>query len=377
MQFAFFHLMPYTEVTETGRDWPVANKRFDPVIGTELYKTYIDTLAYAEDVGFDWIGCNEHHMSPFGLMANPNLIGAALIQRTKRARLAIVGNLVPLLNPIRVAEEYAMLDVMSGGRLIAGILRGIPHEYVAYNIPGDESRARLIEATHLIRKAWTEPEPFGWEGEFYQFRAVSIWPRPRQQPHPPMMMSGSNEASARLAGELRGKLGIVALSDIDDTKRQIEAYYDGAAKAGWTPTEDDVLIGTLCSVADTTEQAKTQLASGQKFFLEVLSGGVRTAQQLVTQKTRYFDDKTRGQWGDVRKKFGVSIDSMIEKGLILCGTPAQVVDQIGTLHRRLGHGVMNVNMKIGNVRESAVRHGMDLFGAKIIPQLRTLGKAAA
>ena len=109
----------------------------------------------------------------------------------------------------------------------------------------------------------------------------------------------------------------------------------------------------------------------------MLSGGVRTAQQLVTQKTRYFDDKTRGQWGDVRKKFGVSIDSMIEKGLILCGTPAQVVDQIGTLHGRLGHGVMNVNMKIGNVPESAVRHGMDLFGAKIIPQLRTLGKAAA
>lgn len=376
MKFAFFHLMPYTGATESGNDWPVANKRFDPRLGTELYETYIDTLAYAEDVGFDWIGCNEHHMSPYGLMSNPNLIGAALIQRTKRATLAIVGSLVPLLNPLRVAEEYAMLDVMSGGRLVAGMLRGIPHEYVAYNIPGDESRGRLVEAIEFIRKAWTEPEPFGWEGEFYQFRAVSIWPRPRQQPHPPMIMSGSNEASARLAGECGAKLGIVALDSIDVAKRLIDAYTDSATRSGWTPTDEDILIGTLCSVADSQEQAINQLAAGQKYFIEVLSGGVRTAQQLVMQKTRYFDEKTRSEWSDVRKKFKVSIPDLIANGTILCGTPNQVVDQVGAMHRALGHGVMNVNMKVGNIPESAIRHGMDLFGAKVIPQLRSLGLAA-
>ena len=120
MEFAYFHLMPYTEIEDSGRDWPVANKRFDPAVGTRLYEAYIDNMAYAEDCDFDWIGCNEHHMSPFGLMANPNLIASALVQRTKRVRIAVAGNLVPLLNPLRVAEEYAMIDVMSGGRLVAG-----------------------------------------------------------------------------------------------------------------------------------------------------------------------------------------------------------------------------------------------------------------
>ena len=114
-------------------------------------------MAFAEQCGFDWVGCNEHHFSPYGLMANCNLIGAALSQRTSTIKLAMLGNLIPLLNPIRVAEEYAMIDVMSGGRLIAGMIRGVPHEYIAYNIVPDESRERLREAAALIVKAGPSP----------------------------------------------------------------------------------------------------------------------------------------------------------------------------------------------------------------------------
>ena len=104
MKFLFFHLMPWDSYPKEGPEWPVSNRDFDPVKGTEVYQTYIDTMAYAEDCGFDAVGCNEHHFSPFGLMSNPNLIGSALIQRTKTIKLAMVGSLVPLLNPIRVAE---------------------------------------------------------------------------------------------------------------------------------------------------------------------------------------------------------------------------------------------------------------------------------
>lgn len=127
-------------------------------------------------------------------MSNCNLIGTVLIQKTKRAKIAMLGNLVPLLNPIRVAEEYAMFDVMSGSRLIAGFMRGIPHEYVAYNVAPSESWERLAEASELIVKAWTEPEPFGWEGKYDKHRAVSIWPRPLQQLHPPILMSARSSA---------------------------------------------------------------------------------------------------------------------------------------------------------------------------------------
>ncbi len=127
MKFSFFHLMPWTELEEPPTEWPVSNRSFKPERAKELYDTYTEAMTYAEQCGFDWVGCNEHHYSPYGLMANCNLVGASLAYRTKSIGIAMLGNLVPLLNPIRVAEEYAMIDIMSGGRLIAGFVRGIPH----------------------------------------------------------------------------------------------------------------------------------------------------------------------------------------------------------------------------------------------------------
>jgi alkanesulfonate monooxygenase SsuD/methylene tetrahydromethanopterin reductase-like flavin-dependent oxidoreductase (luciferase family) len=109
--------MPFTGVEGVSPDWPTPNRLFDPSRAHELYRSYVDTMVYAEQCGFDWVGCNEHHFSPYGLMANCNLIGGALVYPTKTIRIAMMGNLVPLNNPIRVAEEYAMLDCMSGGRL--------------------------------------------------------------------------------------------------------------------------------------------------------------------------------------------------------------------------------------------------------------------
>ena len=167
MKFSFFHLMPYTHLELEPHEWPFPNRYFDATKASTLYRTYVESMIHAESCGFDWVGCNEHHFSPYGMMANPNLIGGALAYSTHRSKIAITGNLVPLNNPIRVAEEYAMLDCMTGGRLVAGLMRGIPHEYLAYNIPPGESWERQREAVQLILKAWTEPEPFGWEGKHF------------------------------------------------------------------------------------------------------------------------------------------------------------------------------------------------------------------
>ena len=125
MKFSFFHLMPYTHLELESHEWPFPNRYFDPAKASALYRTYVESMIHADSCGFDWVGCNEHHFSPYGMMANPNLIGGALAYSTRRSKIAITGNLVPLNNPIRVAEEYAMLDCMSGGRLVAGLMRGM------------------------------------------------------------------------------------------------------------------------------------------------------------------------------------------------------------------------------------------------------------
>jgi alkanesulfonate monooxygenase SsuD/methylene tetrahydromethanopterin reductase-like flavin-dependent oxidoreductase (luciferase family) len=289
-------------------------------------------------------------------------------------KIAILGALVPLLNPIRVAEEFAMLDVLSGGRLIAGFMRGVPHEYVAYNIPPSESFSRMLEGTELIRKAWTQPQPFGWDGKHYQFRAVSIWPRPVQQPAPPVMMSGSTRESARFCGLNRVKLGIVRISDLESVRECIEEYKAAAEEAGWTPEPDDIMIGFYASIAETAAEARKNLQSGSDYFLTVLSEGMRTAGQLVLQKSQYYTTKAASESSAQRNLVlkSMSIEERIDKGLVLCGTPDQVVGQIIRAHRELGMGAINITMKVGNISNDAVHRGMTLFRDDVVEHVRAL-----
>ena len=370
MKFSYFHLMPYDDVQDPGPDWPVPNRLFDPQVGVRKYKEYIDTLVYAEEVGFDWIGVNEHHMSPYGLMANPNLVATAVGQRTSKAMILIAGNLIPLLNPLRVAEEYAMIDVMTNGRLVGGILRGIPHEYVAYNVPPDESYSRLDEALAFIKKAWTATEPFGWEGNHYQFRAVSIWPRPVQQPMPKIMMSGSNDESAKAAARGRAILGINTIASVDHVKHLIKVYRDEAKDAGWEPQREDIFVGSICAVAETDREAIDELEKGRAFFATTLSGGMRTAQRIVMQKSRY--NKGNVAFRDIKEIFKASVEDGIRDNTLFCGSPASVAEQCERLMKAIGMGVFNVNMKVGNIPDPAIRRSMKLFGEKVIPQLRHL-----
>jgi alkanesulfonate monooxygenase SsuD/methylene tetrahydromethanopterin reductase-like flavin-dependent oxidoreductase (luciferase family) len=373
MKFSFFHLMPWTDLKEAPEQWPASNRDFDPARGKELYDGYIDTMAYAEECGFDWVGCNEHHYSPYGLMANCNLVGTVLASRTRSIKLAMLGNLIPLLNPIRVAEEYAMIDVMSGGRLIAGMIRGVPHEYIAYNVVPDESRERLREAAALIVKAWTEPEPFGWEGEFYQYPSVSIWPKPYQRPHPPILMSASNEESAEFAGQHRAMMGMTLIADLKAARRSIDTYRKAAQAHGLEPTPEHILLGYNTCIAETDEEARAQLAEGLRYFHRVLMHSIRDAQRLVITKSRFFAQEHGERFVNRLATLNErSVEEMIDAGSVLCGSPQTVVKQMRRIRDELGNGHFNINMKIGNIPDAVVRRGMKLFRDKVLPEAASL-----
>jgi alkanesulfonate monooxygenase SsuD/methylene tetrahydromethanopterin reductase-like flavin-dependent oxidoreductase (luciferase family) len=374
MKFSFFHLMPYTALELKSHEWPFPNRFFDPARAHEMYRGYVDTMAYADECGFDWIGCNEHHFSPYGMMANCNIIGGALAYRTKRARIAMMGNLVPLNNPVRIAEEYAMLDCMTGGRLIAGLMRGIPHEYIAYNIPPNESWERQREAIQLIIKCWTEPEPFGWEGKHFQYRQVSIWPKPFQKPHPPLVVSASTPESAKFAAQIRATMGMVLLADLPSAKECIKVYYDTARECGWEPRPENVLVGMHTVIAETDEAARRAMASAREYFNVVLQEGIRTAQRTVMEKSRFHQEQAnRERWlkrADTRR--GATMEQAIERGTILCGSPETVVQQIRRAHAELGMGVFNFTAKVGNLPDAVVRRGMELFRDRVHPHLKDL-----
>ena len=372
MKFVYFNLMPYTDLTETGTDWPVANRRWDSERGQKFYRDYIENLTYAEACGFDYAGVNEHHMSPYGLMANPNLVAAHVMAKAPKIGFAVLGNLLPLLNPLRVAEEFAMLDVMSGGKVVAGLMRGIPHEYVAYNVPPDESYGRVEEAVRLIKKCWTETEPFGWEGEHYQFRAISIWPRPVPKPHPRIVMSGSSIPSAELAGRLGATLGLSNIISMPHTRQLIDAYMRSAKDSGWTPEPSDIILGFPTSISEDAAEAEATLTEGRRFFTQILAGGTRTAQRIVLQKSRFYSDETRNKFVDMGKAAAPTVKSLVDEGAILCGTPEMVVEQLKRVRAEIPFGTAMVSMKIGNVPDPYITKAMTLFRDRVLPHVRGL-----
>jgi alkanesulfonate monooxygenase SsuD/methylene tetrahydromethanopterin reductase-like flavin-dependent oxidoreductase (luciferase family) len=365
--------MPYAVVDEIDR-WPVPHRLFDPVKGHELYQQYLDQMALADELGFDWVGCNEHHSTPYGLMSNPNLIGAALTQRTSRARLAMLGNLAPLLNPLRVAEEYAMLDVISGGRLVAGFIRGVPNEYIAYSANPDESWERFEEAYDLITRAWTEPEPFVWEGKHWQFRAVSVWPRPLQQPHPPVLISGGSRESAVFAAKKRAKMGIVQLIDLENARENAELYRESATEFGWTPAPEDVLVGLHTYVARTDAEAQQTLGDAEDYFYGVLGAASGHAGQLVLSGTKYYASEEARQFRIRRRGVHgqLTIQDRVARNTVLCGSPDTVVRQIETIVKTTGAGVLQVNFKIGSIPHEQVTASMRLFAEEVLPHVRSL-----
>ena len=157
----------------------IPSSLFDPKRAHHMYNEFLDELEDAAECGFDAICCNEHHANGYGLMPSPNLIAAALARRTADAAICVLGNSIALYNPpTRVAEELAMIDCISGGRLIAGFPTGTPMDTTfAYGTNPSQLRERYYEAHDLILRAWTEPG-FAFNGRFNQQRYVNVWPRP-------------------------------------------------------------------------------------------------------------------------------------------------------------------------------------------------------
>src|SRR6266481_5936911 len=180
---------------ESELPYPLAKRHFDAATAVRTYEEHLDAWEALDRLGYDGVGFNEHHCSPYGLMNSPNLMASAAAQRTKRLKLLIYGNLLPLHEPLRLAEELAMIDCLSNGRLISGFARGILREYQVHNVPLAESRERFEEAYDIITRAWTE-EVFSYQGKYWSYHDVAMWPRPVQQPHPPIWVPivGSKES---------------------------------------------------------------------------------------------------------------------------------------------------------------------------------------
>jgi len=249
--------------------YPLSKRHFKSDVAVRTYAEHLDAWEEMDRLGYDGVGFNEHHCSPYGLMNSPNLMASAAAQRTRKLKLLIYGNLLPLHEPLRLAEELAMLDCLSNGRLISGFARGIPREYQVHNVPLAESRARFEEAFEIVTRAWTE-DIFSYEGKFWSYKDVAIWPRPVQQPHPEIWIPivGSKE-SIEFAG--RHDIPITPGLGGGGLRNDIIAYYAKClANAGHRITPNHLSLGINAYVADSKAQAVREMAPYHLYFNRTL-----------------------------------------------------------------------------------------------------------
>jgi alkanesulfonate monooxygenase SsuD/methylene tetrahydromethanopterin reductase-like flavin-dependent oxidoreductase (luciferase family) len=364
MKAAFFSSVFYLAPAAPG--WPTPASPYSADAAKRSMQTALAQFRLADEVGFDWVTVAEHHFGPFGLTPNPMVFAGALTQIVKRAKIALLGPTLPILNPVRVAEEYAMLDTMTDGRVIAGLMRGTPNEYVTYNIGPMESRGRFEEGLQLIRRAWTETQPFGWQGRYFQYRSISIWPRPVQEPHPPIYMSGSSRESAEFAARNRVSLGL-AVTTLPLAAKAAQHYRETARLADWNPGADDVLFRVSFHVADSDDQA---LADYEESLKHPQRGSPVTANPTIEAAVAQL-----GYYGaDIRQRERVleehSLKSRIALGRIIIGSPDTVVAQIAAIAGALRPGVLDAvsAFQLGKRTERSIV----LFGEKVLPRIREL-----
>ena len=378
MHFTGFTLMPYRPLDMEARHkersaWVVLpNSLYDPVKGADEYESHISLLTRAEDLGFDAIAVNEHHQTAYGIMPAPNLIASALIQRTKRVKIAVLGRALPLTNnPLFIAEELAMLDNMSRGRMIAGFVRGIGTEYHSTGTNPVFSHERFHEAHDLITQAWTRPGPFEFEGEHYNFKYVNCWPRPYQQPRPPIWIpsQGSSETVKWAADPSRKYQFLVTFSSTELVTRYLTTYRSQCTEFGYECSGHQLGWAVPVYVADTDEKAKEEAGKAiENMFGDYLPN---PWEMLLPPGYTYMASmkqtmKLRSSLGKVRP----TADMLIASGTALIGSAKTVRQKISEMVDRTGVNSLVTMLQFGTLSDELTKRNMDMFASEVMPHFK-------
>jgi alkanesulfonate monooxygenase SsuD/methylene tetrahydromethanopterin reductase-like flavin-dependent oxidoreductase (luciferase family) len=381
------HLMYFTEMPmsaydeQAGRDFGAtalmfSNKYFDPVAGSRLYNEYLQHYQLVESVGFDGIMINEHHNAPFCMQAKVNIIGAILAAMTSRVKIVPLGNPLPLSdNPVRLAEELAMIDMISKGRLVSGFVRGGGQEQLATGVNPAFNRERFEEAHDLIVKTWTQHGPFRWEGTHYQHRVVNPWALPLQKPHPRIWIPGvlSKETVIWAA---QHRYPYIALSTSIEATKKIWALYDETAQqTGYTAGPENRGYLQRMHVAETEEKA---LANARQ-FMWMQGEFTGLAHPVWSTPSGYFSPANRRAFveyavGRRSNPRGAAFEDQIRDQQIIAGTPKTVVPKVKRLLEETRPSILAFWASDGFVSHQDAMTCIRLMGQEVLPAVREIGK---
>jgi alkanesulfonate monooxygenase SsuD/methylene tetrahydromethanopterin reductase-like flavin-dependent oxidoreductase (luciferase family) len=388
MKLMWFHLMPYTELPDDFRDknpsvWvDIHSSLFDPRRAHHMYNDFMDELEFAAECGFDAICVNEHHSNGYGLMPSPNLVASSLARRTSDAALCVLGNSLALYNPpTRVAEEFAMIDCISGGRLIAGFPVGSPMDTCyAYGQNPSMLRERYHEAHDLILRAWTEQDTFAFNGRFNQQRYVNIWPRPVQKPHPPIWIPGGGSVETwQWCAEMDYVYCYLSYYGYKAGQSTMDGFWDEMKRLGKDRNPYRAGFLQFVGVAETREEAYRLYREPAEYFY----GRCLHIDPRFAGPPGYTTDATqrRGAQSQVAQAAQLSryeskfqmlareMDAIVERGYVIIGSPDEVAAQLREVAKNLNVGHLMMLLQFGNMGKDLAKYNTQLFAEQVMPQL--------
>jgi alkanesulfonate monooxygenase SsuD/methylene tetrahydromethanopterin reductase-like flavin-dependent oxidoreductase (luciferase family) len=388
MKLMWFHLMPYTELPDDFRDknpsvWvDIHSSLFDPRRAHHMYNDFMDELEFAAECGFDAICVNEHHSNGYGLMPSPNLVASSLARRTSDAALCVLGNSLALYNPpTRVAEEFAMIDCISGGRLIAGFPVGSPMDTCyAYGQNPSMLRERYHEAHDLILRAWTEQDTFAFNGRFNQQRYVNIWPRPVQKPHPPIWIPGGGSVETwQWCAEMDYVYCYLSYYGYKAGQSTMDGFWDEMKRLGKDRNPYRAGFLQFVGVAETREEAYRLYREPAEYFygrcLHIdprFAGPPGYTTEATQRRGAQSQVAQAAQLSRYESKFQMlarEMDAIVERGYVIIGSPDEVAAQLREVAKNLNVGHLMMLLQFGNMGKDLAKYNTQLFAEQVMPQL--------
>ncbi len=386
MKLLWFHLMPYTELPEDFAEkhpsiWvDIDPGLFDARKAHALYNEFMDELELAAELGFDGICVNEHHANGYGLMPSPNLVASSLARRTRDAALVVMGNSLALYNPpTRVAEEMAMIDCISGGRLVAGFPVGTPMDTCfAYGQNPSQLRQRYLEAHDLVLRAWTETEPFVFHGRFHQLRYVNVWPRPLQEPHPPIWIPGGGSVETwRWCAERDYVYSYLSYFGYKAGEATLRGFWKEMERLGKDRNPYRAGFLQFVGVAESREEAlELYRGPAEYFYGRCLHVDPRFAMPpgYASEKTLRARVQSMVSRAAQRSAGGASagFESIVDQGYVVIGSPDEVAEQLREVATTLNVGHLMLLLQFGDMGRELATYNTELFAERVMPQLRGL-----
>lgn len=337
---------------------------FGSVPQNQVFKDVLAEIEYAEELGFDSVWLPEHHFSVYGMLGDTLTLAAAIAQRTRRIKIGTAVVLLPMNHPLRVAEQAALVDVLSDGRLLLGVGRGYqPSEFAGFGIDAGQSRGMFEESLEILRKAFTG-ERFSHQGKYWNVQDAALYPRPIQQPHPPFYLAAVTPPSYELAADLGwSTLRSPNFTRMDLIEQLWKVYRDRLQARGIDAGQMDQPMLMKTYVAETEAEAKRDAEPHAMWFHRLLGSLMPGApgKQVHAGYELYSRVQKRHE--------EVTFDDLYEWGACY-GTPDRVIERIKQYAQRAGTNHWLAEMKFGGMSHDKAMRSMELFARRVMPALR-------